>query len=45
MLMIVDYFIDSFKIDGFGWALIMSIVLSIINGILFFLIPGVAILA
>ncbi|WP_216638516.1 phage holin family protein [Endozoicomonas arenosclerae] len=44
MLMIVDYFMDSFKIDGFWWAVIMSIVLSIVNAMLFFLIPGVVIL-
>ncbi|WP_257255422.1 MULTISPECIES: phage holin family protein [unclassified Endozoicomonas] len=41
MLMIVDYFMDSFNIKNFGWALIMSIVLSIVNAALLFLIPGV----
>ncbi|WOG29643.1 phage holin family protein [Endozoicomonas sp. 8E] len=40
MLMIVNYFIDSFNVRNFGWALLMSIVLSVINAALFLLIPG-----
>ncbi|WP_422133126.1 phage holin family protein [Endozoicomonas sp. ALD040] len=43
MLMIVNYFMDSFHVKNFGWALIMSIVLSIINSALFLVIPGVMI--
>ena len=35
MLMIVDKFIDGFKVDSFWWAFIFSIVLTVLNGILF----------
>jgi len=31
MIMIVDYFIDTFKIKSFGWAIGFSIIMSIIN--------------
>lgn len=35
MIMLVGKFIDGFVVAGFGWALIFSIVLSILNAILF----------
>lgn len=35
MIMIVDYFIDTFKIKSFGWAVGFSIIMSVINMILF----------
>ncbi|MDR8391903.1 phage holin family protein [Aliifodinibius sp. S!AR15-10] len=37
MLMLVDAISDGLKIRSFGWALIFSIVLSIINGLLFWI--------
>lgn len=37
MLMLVDAMVDSFKIRSFGWAVIFSIILSILNSILFWL--------
>lgn len=37
MLVIVDKLIDGFRIESFAWAVIMSIVLSIFNGILYWL--------
>lgn len=33
MILIVDNFIDGFRVDGFWWALLFSLVLSIINSI------------
>ncbi len=33
MILIVDYFIDGFRVDGFWWALLFSLVLAIINSI------------
>lgn len=38
MLMIVDKLIDGFKIQSFAWAVIFSIVLMMLNGLLFALI-------
>ena len=35
MIMIVDSFIDTFKIKSFGWAVGFSIIMSVINMILF----------
>jgi len=35
MLMLVDKIIDGFKIQSFAWALIFSIILMILNGMLF----------
>lgn len=37
MLMMVDAFTDGMKIKSFSWALIFSIVLSIINALLFWI--------
>ena len=34
MIMLVDMFIDSFKIKNFGWALAFSIVVSVISSVL-----------
>lgn len=39
MVLIVDYFVDSFEVNGFWWALVFSIVLAIINLILLPLYP------
>jgi len=35
ILMLIDALMDGFKIDGFGWALIFSILLSLLN-VMFF---------
>ncbi|MGF1669223.1 MAG: phage holin family protein [Balneolaceae bacterium] len=35
MLMLVDKLIEGFKIDSFAWALIFSILLMILNGLLY----------
>lgn len=35
MVMLVDYFVEGLKIKSFGWALGFSIIMSIINAILF----------
>lgn len=37
MLMLVDAMVSSFKIRSFGWALIFSIILSLINSLLFWI--------
>jgi len=37
MLMLVDALMDSFKIKSFSWAVIFSIVLSILNALLFWI--------
>lgn len=37
ILMAVDYFLDGFKIRNFWWAVLLSIVLSLINGLLFWI--------
>lgn len=34
MILIVDYFLDGFRVDGFWWALAFSLILSIINALL-----------
>lgn len=39
MVVIVDYFVDSFHVDSFLWAIVFSIVLSIVNFILSPLYP------
>lgn len=31
MILLVDYFIDDFSVDGFWWALAFSLILSIFN--------------
>ena len=35
MIMIVDYFVDTFKIKSFGWAVGFSIIMSVINVVLY----------
>lgn len=35
MLMLADKFVDGFNIQGFGYALVFSILISILNSILF----------
>ncbi|MDZ7695129.1 MAG: phage holin family protein [Balneolaceae bacterium] len=37
MLVLVDAMVDSFKIKSFGWAVIFSIILSILNSLLFWI--------
>ncbi|MHA6728339.1 phage holin family protein [Chryseobacterium sp. A301] len=34
VIMIVDYFVDGMTVDGFGWAFIFSILLSIITSVI-----------
>ncbi len=34
MILIADYFIDGFRVDGFWWALAFSLILSVINALL-----------
>lgn len=34
VIMIVDYFVDGMTIDGFGWAFVFSILLSIITSVI-----------
>ena len=34
IILVADYLIDGFHVDGFWWALLFSIVLSIITGLL-----------
>jgi len=34
VILIVDYFVDGMHVDGFGWAFIFSILLSIITSVL-----------
>lgn len=38
IILLISGLVDGFKVDGFWWALLFSIILSIINGILFMLI-------
>ncbi len=33
IILIVDYFVDSFTVDGFWWALAFSLILSIFNSL------------
>jgi len=35
LLMLVDALVDSFRIESFSWAVIMSILLSLLNALLF----------
>jgi len=35
MVMLVDYFVEGLKIKSFGWALGFSIIMSVINAVLF----------
>lgn len=37
MIMIVDSVMDDFKVENFGWAILFGIVLSILNGLLFWI--------
>ncbi|MBK8847995.1 MAG: phage holin family protein [Bacteroidetes bacterium] len=34
LVLIADYLLDGFKVDGFWWAMLFSIVISIINAVL-----------
>ncbi len=34
LIMLVDYLLSGFKVKNFGWALLFSIVLSIVNAVL-----------
>lgn len=40
LIMLVDALVPSFKVDGFLWALIFSLILSIIATILHAIVPG-----
>lgn len=33
IILLADYFIDGFEVDGFWWALLLSIVLSVLNSL------------
>ncbi len=33
IILMVDYFVDSFYVDGFWWALVFSLVLSVFNSL------------
>lgn len=33
MILLVDYFVDGFRVDGFWWALAFSLILSIFNSL------------
>lgn len=37
MIMIVDSVLEDFKVDNFGWAVLFGVVLSLVNGLLFWL--------
>jgi putative membrane protein len=39
MVLLVDYFVDGFHVNGFWWALLFSVVLSVVNFILLPLYP------
>ena len=34
LILIVDYFLEGFRVDGFWWALAFSLILSLINALL-----------
>ena len=34
MILLLDYFFDGFAVKGFGWALIFSLVLTVINTVM-----------
>ncbi|MFA5916714.1 MAG: phage holin family protein [Candidatus Gracilibacteria bacterium] len=38
IIMFVSYLIPGFKVDGFWWALLFSIILSLVNSIIFSLV-------
>jgi len=38
IILMADYFIDSFAVDGFWWALLFSLVLTVFESILFSLL-------
>lgn len=40
MILVTDYFVGSFSVDGFWWALIFSLVLTIVNSILNSIVGG-----
>jgi putative membrane protein len=33
IILMVDYFVDTFRVDGFWWALLFSLVLSVFNSL------------
>jgi putative membrane protein len=33
MILLTDYFIDGFLVDGFWWALLFSLILSLFNSL------------
>jgi len=35
IIMLADYFIDGFTVDGIGWAILFSLLLSFLQSILF----------
>ncbi len=35
LIMLATYFVPGFVVDGFGWAILLSIVMSVINGFLY----------
>jgi putative membrane protein len=35
IILVGDYFLDGFKVDGFWWALLFSILLSVVSSILY----------
>jgi putative membrane protein len=35
IILLGDYFLDGFKVDGFWWALLFSILLSVVSSILY----------
>ncbi len=37
ILMAIDYFLEGFQVRNFWWAVLLSIVLSLINGLLFWI--------
>ncbi len=40
MVMLVTVIVPGFKVDGILWAIVFSIVLSLVNGAIFMLMPG-----
>ena len=37
ILMIADKMIDGFSLDGFGWAVLFGLIISVLNGLILFL--------
>jgi putative membrane protein len=33
MILLTDYFVDGFEVNGFWWALLFSLILSLFNGL------------